>query len=157
MIIDEILDMMDDMLDDAGTVPFSSKKGAIDVEKMRGCINDIRLNLPDEIRNAKNIVNDRKEIVSVANKEAEQIVRKAEERAKMIVSNDEITKAARQQANEILLQAQARAKDVKNAANKYIDDILSQSEAALQTALTDVRKTKQAVRSVPSNAGTVKK
>ncbi len=157
MIIDEILDMMDDMLDDAGTIPFSSKKGAIDVEKMRGCINDIRLNLPDEIRNARNIVSDRKDIVNVANKEAEQIVRKAEERAKVIVSNDEITKAAKAQAVEILNQAQARAKDVKNAANKYIDDILSQSESALQAALTDVRKTKQAVRNVPSNTGAVKK
>ena len=52
MIIDEILDMMDDMLDEASSVPFSSKKGVIDLDKMRGCINDLRLNLPDEIRNA---------------------------------------------------------------------------------------------------------
>lgn len=157
MIIDEILDMMDDILDDAGSVPFSSKKGSIDIEKMRGCINDIRLNLPDEIRNAKNIVSDRKEIVNIANKEAEQIVRKAEERAKVIVSNDEITKAAKQQAVEILNQAQARAKEVKLAANKYLDDILTQSESALQSAITDVRKTRQAVRNVSSGAGTVKK
>ena len=42
-------------------------------------------------------------------------------------------------------------------ANKYIDDILTQSESALQAALTDVRKTKQAVRNVPSNTGAVKK
>lgn len=157
MIIDEILEMMDDILDDAGTVPFNSKKGRIDIEKMRSCIRDIRLNLPEEIRNAKNIVNDRKDIVNVANKEAEQIVRKAEERARVIVSNDEITKAAKQQAADILNQAQARAKEVKLAANKYIEDILSRSEGTLQAALTDVRKTKQAVRSVPSNAGTVKK
>ena len=148
MIIDEILDMMDDMLDDAGTIPFNSKKGTIDIEKMRGCINDLRLNLPNELHDARNIVSDRKD--------AEQITRKAEERAKIIVSNDEITKAAKAQAVEILNQAQARAKDVKNAANKYIDDILTQSESALQAALTDVRKTKQAVRNVPSN-GTIKK
>ena len=77
MIIDEILDMMDDMLDEASSVPFSSKKGVIDLDKMRGCINDLRLNLPDEIRNAKNIVRDRQEIVSDANKEADQIVRRA--------------------------------------------------------------------------------
>lgn len=157
MIIEEILEMMDDILDDAGAVPFNSKKGSIDIEKMRGCISDIRANLPDEIRNAKNIVNDRKDIVNVANKEAEQIVRKAEERARVIVSNDEITKAAKQQASDILNQAQARAKEIKLAANKYIEDILSQSEGTLQAALSDVRKTKQAVRNVPSSAGMVKK
>lgn len=157
MIIDEILDMMDDMLDEASSVPFSSKKGVIDLDKMRGCINDLRLNLPDEIRNAKNIVRDRQEIVSDANKEAEQIVRRAEERAKVIVSNDEITKAAKQQAVEILNQAQAKAKDIRNAASKYIDDVLLQSENVLQANLADIKKTRQAVRSVPSNAGTVPK
>lgn len=157
MIIDEILDMMDDMLDEAQNVPFNNKKGVIDLDKMRDCINDLRLNLPSEISNAKNIVRDRKEIVSDANREAENIVRKAEERAKVILSNDEITKAAKQQAAEILAQAQAKAKEIKGAANRYLDKILSQSEECLQANLTEVRRTRQAVRNVPSNAGQLKK
>lgn len=157
MIIDEILDMMDDMLDEAQNVPFNNKKGVIDLDKMRDCINDLRLNLPTEISNAKNIVRDRKEIVSDANREAENIVRKAEERAKVILSNDEITKAAKQQAAEILAQAQAKAKEIKGAANRYLDKILSQSEECLQANLTEVRRTRQAVRNVPSNAGQLKK
>ena len=157
MIIDEILDMMDDMLDEAQNVPFNNKKGVIDLDKMRDCINDLRLNLPTEISNAKNIVRDRKEIVSDANREAENIVRKAEERAKVILSNDEITKAAKQQAAEILSQAQAKAKEIKGAANRYLDKILSQSEECLQANLTEVRRTRQAVRNVPSNAGQLKK
>lgn len=157
MIIDEILDMMDDMLDEAQNVPFNNKKGVIDLDKMRDCINDLRLNLPSEISNAKNIVRDRKEIVSDANREAENIVRKAEERAKVILSNDEITKAAKQQAAEILAQAQAKAKEIKGAANRYLDKILLQSEECLQANLTDVRRTRQALRNVPSNAGQLKK
>ncbi len=156
MIIDEILDMMDDMLDDANTA-FLSKKVVIDADKMRNCINDLRLNLPDEIRNAKNIVRDRQEIVSDANKEADQIVRRAEERAKVIVSNDEITKAAKQQAAEILTQAQAKAKDIRNAATKYIDDMLLQSEETLQNNLTEIKKTRQNFRNAPSSAGALKK
>lgn len=155
MIIDEILDMMDDILDEAGSVPFNGKKGIVDTEKMRNCINDLRLNLPDEIRNAKNIVKDRQEIVSDANKEADQIVRRAEERAKMIVSNDEITKGAKMQAAEILNQANAGAREIKNAANRYIDDMLLKAETALQSSLADVKKTRQAVRNVPSSAGSV--
>ena len=88
MLIDEILDMMDDLLDEAATVPFSNKKAIIDSDKMRDCINDLRLNLPNEKKNAKHIVHDRQEIVSDANKEAEQIIRRAEERAKMINASD---------------------------------------------------------------------
>lgn len=147
MIIDEILDMMDDLLDKGSSVPFSVKKIIIDSERMRECINDIRLNLPSEIKDAKNIVADRKTIINDANKEAEQIVRRAEERAKIIVSNDEITKAAKQRSIEIINQTQSKAKELKNAANKYIEDILIQSEECLQTNLADIRKTRQAVKS----------
>lgn len=151
MMIDDILDMMENMLEDANTIMFSSKNVAIDREKMRDCINDLRLNLPDEIRNAKNIVRDRKEIVAIANREAEQIVRRAEERSKMLLSNDEITKAAKRQAVEIINQANAQAKDIRNAANKYIDDVLHQTESLLQANLSEVKKKRQDIRNIPSN------
>lgn len=156
MMIDDILDMMDDMLEDASPVMFSGKNVSIDREKMRDCINDLRLKLPDEIRNAKNIVRDRKEIVSIANKEAEQIVRRAEERAKMLLANDEITKAAKRQAVEIINQANAQAKDIRNAANKYIDDVLHQTESLLQANLSEVKKKRQDIRNIPSNSAAKK-
>lgn len=152
MLIEEILDMMDDILDEAAAVPFSSKKSVIDTEKMRNCINDLRLNMPDQIKDAKNIVRDRKEIIDDANKEAEQIVKRAEERAKMIISNDEITKEAKQRGTEMLTSAQTKAKEIKSASNKYIDDILLQTEECLQASLADIRKTRQAVRSFPNNS-----
>ncbi len=149
-IIDDILDMMDDMLDNASTVPFSVKKSIIDCDQMRDYINEIRLNLPQEIKQAKLIVRDRQTIINDANKEADSIVRRAEDRAKVIVSNDEITKAAKARAVEMVNQAQAKSKEIKNAANKYIDDVLVQAEECLQANLADIRKTRQAVKAIPT-------
>ena len=151
MVIDEILDMMDDLLDNASSVPFSVKKSIVDCDKLREYINEIRLNLPPEIKQAKMIVRDRQTIINDANKEAENIVRRAEDKAKVIVSNDEITKAAKAKAVEMVNQAQAKSKEIKNAANKYIDDVLVQAEECLQANLTDIRKTRQAVKSIPTN------
>lgn len=151
MVIDDILDMMDDLLDNASSVPFSVKKSIIDCDQMRDYINEIRLNLPQEIKQAKLIVRDRQSIINDANKEAETIVRRAEDRAKVIVSNDEITKAAKAKAVEMVNQAQAKSKEIKNAANKYIDDVLVQAEECLQANLADIRKTRQAVKSIPTN------
>lgn len=151
MVIDDILDMMDDLLDNASSVPFSVKKSIIDCDQMREYINEIRLNLPQEIKQAKLIVRDRQTIINDANKEAENIVRRAEDRAKVIVSNDEITKAAKAKAVEMVNQAQAKSKEIKNAANKYIDDVLVQAEECLQANLADIRKTRQAVKSIPTN------
>lgn len=150
MIIDDILDMMDELLDNAASVPFSVKKSIIDCDQMRDYINEIRLNLPQEIKQAKMIVRDRQSIITDANKEADTIIRRAEDRAKVIVSNDEITKAAKARSAEIIGQAQAKAKELRNAANKYIDDILVKTEESLQNNLSDVRRTRQAVKTVPT-------
>lgn len=149
-VIDDILDMMDDLLDNASSVPFSVKKSIIDCDQMRDYINEIRLNLPQEIKQAKLIVRDRQSIINDANKEADGIIRRAEDRAKVIVSNDEITKAAKAKAVEMINQAQGKAREIKNAANNYIDGVLVQAEECLQANLADIRKTRQAVKTIPA-------
>ena len=55
MSIDEILEEMDELLDKAGSVPFVSHKKVIDGERMRELINDVRLNMPHELKEAKKI------------------------------------------------------------------------------------------------------
>lgn len=153
MNIEESMEMLDDMLDKAASVPFSGKKVVVDADKIRDLLNDIRLNLPQEIKQARLIVQDRQIIMSDANKEAESIIRKAEDRAKMIVSNDEIVKEAKARSTEILKQTQDKCKQMKVEAREYIERILDQTETVLSTNLVAVKKTKQAVRT--SNKGTV--
>lgn len=75
MNIEEILDMLDELLDRAWNLPLSGGRCVIDAEKVREMVDDIRLNLPDEIKQAKAIVKDRTEILSSAKSEAEAIVR----------------------------------------------------------------------------------
>ncbi|MGN0589200.1 MAG: ATPase, partial [Ruminiclostridium sp.] len=70
MSIDETLEMMDEMLDKAVNVPLTNKKSLIDVEKMRELIEEIRLNMPKEIKQARDLVNDRKTILNDAKNEA---------------------------------------------------------------------------------------
>ena len=53
MTIDEILDMMDDMLDRAWNLPLTGGRSVLDAEKLREMIDDIRLNLPGELKQAK--------------------------------------------------------------------------------------------------------
>ena len=151
MNIDEVLEMLDDLLDKAPSVPFSGKKSVVDADKIRDLLNEIRLSLPQEIKHAKLIVQDRQAIISDANKEAEGIVRRAEERAKAIISNDEITKLAKQKATEILTQSQGKAKEIRSATNEYIDNILNQTEELLTTSLVDLKKTRQAIRMTSRN------
>lgn len=145
--IDEILESMDELLDNSPGVPFSGKKVMVDVEKMRELIGDVRLNLPQEIKNAINIVKDRQKILDEAKAIAEDTVRKAEERAKAIVGNDEIVKSAKDKADEIMRQTSMREMEMRKATNEYIDKILAATDESLTSNLTEIRKLRQAARS----------
>ena len=68
MNIDDILDAMDEMLDRAWNLPLTGGRCVVDAEKVRDLIDDIRLNMPAEIKQAKQIVADRTDIISVAKK-----------------------------------------------------------------------------------------
>jgi vacuolar-type H+-ATPase subunit H len=147
--IDEILNIMDELLDKAPVVPLSVKKVMIDRERMHECIDDLRMNLPSEFKQARHIAHDRNDILRTANTDAENIIKRAEERARVLVANDEITKQARKEAEEILRTAQDRAKQVKGVVDSYIDRVMSRSEEAVRASLEEIRKTKSELKGLP--------
>ncbi len=146
MGIDEILEMMDDMLDKAVNVPFSNKKSLIEVDKMRELIDEIRINMPKEVKQARDLVNDRKLILNEAKNEAANIVSKAEQRAAMLVSQQEIVRQATAKANEINASVQGQTKELRDMTNKYVDNMLNKVEELLSNDLIDVRKARGALK-----------
>ena len=118
----------------------------IDAERVRELVDDIRLNLPDEIKQAKAIVKDRTDILTSAKNEAESIVRKAEDRARMLIAQDEVMKQAQAKATEIVTQAQTKSKEIRQASQEFSDDVLKKAEESLAASLTEVRQTRQALK-----------
>ena len=100
MNIEEILDALEDMLEEAWSIPLSGNKCVVDANKIKQYLEDIRLNMPNEIKQAKLIVNDRSDIIQQSEKQAEATIRKAEERAKALVAQEEIVKQAQEKAKE---------------------------------------------------------
>lgn len=146
MSIDETLEMMDEMLDKAVNVPLTNKKSLIDVEKMRELIEEIRLNMPKEIKQARDLVNDRKTILNDAKNEASAIVAKAEQRAAALVSQQEIVRHATARANEINAAAQEQTKELRDMTNKYVDNMLTKIEELLQNDIIDIKKARSALK-----------
>ena len=69
MTLDELLEQFDEVLDSGIKIP--GKKTVVDVEKLRAVVDDIRLNIPAEIKQAKGIVADRADIITNAKREAD--------------------------------------------------------------------------------------
>lgn len=146
MNIEEILEQLDDMLDTAWAMPLSGGKVVVDGERARDLLDAVRANLPSEIRQARAIVKDRAEIVETAKKEAEDIIRNAEERRAQILSHEEIVVQAQERANEIQAQTQKRAREMRRSAQDYTDDILRRTEEILAQQMGQVRQARVSLR-----------
>lgn len=146
MKVEELLEQIDEMLDNAWSLPLSGGKCAIEADRLRNILDDIRSNLPAELRQAQGIVQDRSDIIDRARNEAEKIVRTAEERAKAMVAREEIVLQAQQKANEMLTQAQQKSREMRKGANDFAEDLLRRTEETLAKRLGEVRTARQTLR-----------
>ena len=151
MTLDELLEQFDEVLDSGVKIP--GKKTIVDIEKLRAVVDDIRLNIPSEIKQARGIVADRADIITTAKHEADGIIRNAEERAKALVAQEEIVKLAQQKAAEIISNAQGKSRDMRRAAQDFVDDIMRRADEGLTSNLAEIRKTRAALKQqIPSAA-----
>lgn len=144
MTIDELLEQLDEILDSGIKIP--GKRTVVEVEKLHAIVDDIRLNIPSEIKQARGIVSDRADIITNAKREADGIIRNAEERAKAMVAQEEITKMAQEKAAEIIATAQGKSRNMRKAAQDFVDDIMRRTDEDLTSSLAEVRKTRAALK-----------
>lgn len=157
MSIDEILEEMDELLDKSSSVPFMAHKKVVDGERMRELINDIRLNMPHELKEAKKIEFDCQRILNEAKLNAESIIRKAEERAAQIVSKEAIVAEAKKKAIDMLTKAQTAAKNLQQNAAATVSKMFNETESYYSRNLQDIKnvraKLNSSLNSANNNAG----
>ena len=145
---DILLEDLEDVLDDASTIPLS-KKSAVDVEKIKTIIEDIRLNTPQETKQAKAIVDSRNTILEEAKREAAEIIKKAEAEARDMIARDEITKRAQSEATDIIAKANEQGRqmveDSQNQASEILGNATTQANEMVTSAQNKSREMLTAV------------
>ncbi|HBY20877.1 MAG: hypothetical protein A2Y24_04290 [Clostridiales bacterium GWE2_32_10] len=130
----ESLEYLEDILDESSPVPFTTK---VMVDKKRLCdvIVDIRLKLPNSIKQAEWVVQERNKILNDAKKEAQNILRESEQYANRLVNDNEIIKKANVQAKKVVDTAKSASREIKLGAYEYADNILYNVERSLRDAV----------------------
>ncbi len=146
MKIDMLIEDLQGVLDDAFTLPLSGGKTVVNTERLREIIDEIRTNLPIEVKQAKSIAADRTNIINNSKDEAEKIVQAAEERARAMVQQSEIVRQAQEKAKEIIFNANNQAEQIKKAANNYIDGIMKKADEDLSRNLAELKKTRSGLQ-----------
>ena len=139
MEIFTLLDTLEDLLEGSRSLPFSNKS-LVEKEEMLDLIKEIRLKLPDELKQAKWVKEERQRILVEAQKEADGIIKEAENRIIAMIDEHEITRKAYDQKTEIIEAANEMSREISNGTKEYADSLLATTENVLKDTLDNLEK-----------------
>jgi cell division septum initiation protein DivIVA len=139
MDIMALIDRIEELIDNAGGVPFSNNK-RIDPDKVYEIIDEVRAQYPDELKQARWIVKERQEMLEEAEKEANRILEEARDRAQALANETEVVRLAEAQAADILDKARTQEREIRLGAEDYADEMLANLEVNLGKLLTAVQR-----------------
>ena len=148
--VEELVDMLFAMIDEAKSVPLSSEKCIIERDKALDLLDEIRSQFPMELSEAKKLMASRTEYIAAAKREGDLIRKQADDRARQILAEDELTAQAKQRSTEIIRQAEERSRELRRAANEYCEDALRRTEEAVAEAYDEIKKSRARFRSAAS-------
>ena len=145
---EDIIGALYDMVQDARSMPLAADKCILERDKVLDMLDEIIAQLPGELKQSRTIVESRNELISQARREAEGILRDAQEKAKQMVTKEAIYAEAKKRSAELVGQTQNRINQLRKAANEYMDESLRQTEEVVSKALNEVRDTRMKFRAV---------
>ena len=119
---EDIIGALYDMVQDARSMPLAADKCILERDKGLDMLDEIIAQLPAELKQSRTIVESRNELISQARREAEGILRKANDQANELIAKEEIYKEAKKRSEELIAQTQERINQLRKAANEYMDD-----------------------------------
>ena len=140
--IEDIITALYDLIQDARGLPLGADKCIVARDKVLDMLDEISAQLPAELKQSRTIVESRDELIGQAKREAEAIVRKAQEEAAQLVSQQAIYEEAKRKCADMVAQTKDQIANLRKISNDYMDDALRRTEEAIAQSLGDVRETR---------------
>ena len=146
--IEDIISALYDMVQGARGLPLGADKCILERDKVLDMLDEVIAQLPVELKQARSIVESRNELVGQARREAEALIRQAQEKADEMVKEEAIYQEAKRQCQAMVEQTQARISELRKISNEYMDDALRRTEEAIAQSLDEVRDTRTKFRAL---------
>lgn len=145
MEIFTLLETLEDILENSKGLPFTNKT-MVDKEELLEIIKEIRIKLPDELKQAKWVKEERQRIISDAELEAQKVLKETEGKIINLVDEHEITKQALAQKEEIIENANKVSKEISDGTREYADNILEKVENVLRETMDIVHNNRRELK-----------
>lgn len=150
MAVRDTLNRIENLVASASHLPLTGK-AVIEEEDLVKLVEDLRKDLPQELEQAEKIMQDKDNIIRIAQDEADKIIKQAKLQAEQLVDENETVLQARdrarmilaevhQQQIEMLEDARRRAQSLQEQADTYANQVFDQ-------LITRVTSTFQSVQS----------
>src|SRR5690606_27702699 len=134
--IDEIMAI----IESARAVPMSRNNCIIDRGEILALLDQLRAELPSEIRRAAALLEERDKIIDAGKREADRIISEGEAEHARLVSENEITVSAEHEAARIIAEARSEAQRLRAEVDEYVDTALANFEQFLTRALASIER-----------------
>jgi len=138
MEILSVLESLEDLVEKSMAVPFTGKC-MVSRDEILDVIQDIRLKLPDELKQANWVIEERTRILAEAQQEADNIIKGSDTRIAAMVDEHEICRKAYEQAEVIITNAKKNAREIRLGTREYADNILNKVEEILEDTLDVIK------------------
>lgn len=126
-----LIDRLEEQVAGAQRMPLGNR-AVVDRRELLDTIDQLRVAVPAEVREAREIVAEMDAIRRNTEEEARLMLARAEEQAASLVDDHKVTRAARERAAEIVAEGEARAEERSEGANTVMADRIEESRVVAQ-------------------------
>ncbi|MDH7488814.1 MAG: hypothetical protein QHH80_04845 [Anaerolineae bacterium] len=137
MDILHLIDQLEAAINNGWHIPLTSDV-IVNEEELLRIVDEMRSRIPQEVQQAKRLLQEKERVLAQAREERERIVALAGEEAARLTEESEITKSAMVRANTILERAKREAEAIRKGADDYVVEVLGNLQRELEQILRTV-------------------
>jgi cell division septum initiation protein DivIVA len=135
----QLIDRLEQLVSAGRRMPLTSMT-IIDEQEFLDIVDQLRVTVPEEIKQARRVSQERERVMLQADAEAEKIINAAREQAARLLQDDELIRRAQEEAERLLSDAEREAESIRRGADEYAADVLAGLESELARLLATTRK-----------------
>lgn len=148
-----IIEEIEAVVADGMHIPLSDRV-VISEQEMYSLLDELRAAMPDELAQARSIVEERERLLSQARSEAERTIAESKAYADELTAESSITARAEEEAHKTVERADEASRKIRVEAHRYADDVLRQLQEILEKASGTVSDSRKGLRaSISEGAG----
>ena len=132
-----LVDRLEELVGVGKRVPFSGRV-MVDEEEFLALVDQLRVAVPNEIKQAQRVIKEREAIIGEAQEEAQRILATARDRAEYIVSREGVLNEARQKSEQLLQEVEAETQRSIGQIDVYALEQFGLAEDAIRRSLEEV-------------------